>query len=86
MTRHIKASYFKAKCLALIDEVARTGAAIIITKDGKPVAQLIPHRPRDRNVRGILKHELFIGRQYHLADRYRMTPPDGSRPALISDL
>jgi prevent-host-death family protein len=60
MSRHIKASEFKAKCLALMDEVARTGTALVITKNGKPVAELVPHRPRTRNVRGILKDELFI--------------------------
>lgn len=36
------ASVFKAKCLALMDEVARTGEAIVITKNGEPVAQLAP--------------------------------------------
>jgi len=60
MTRHIKASEFKAKCLALMDEVARTGDAVIITKNGKPVAELVPHRPRQHNARGILKNELFV--------------------------
>src|SRR5258706_12783725 len=60
MSRHIKASEFKAKCLALMDEVARTGTAIIITKNGKPVGELVPHRPRKQNARGILKDELFI--------------------------
>jgi prevent-host-death family protein len=38
----ITASQFKAKCLALMDEVARNGEAIVITKHGKPVAQLTP--------------------------------------------
>jgi len=40
----VKASEFKAKCLALMDEVARTGKAILVTKNGKPVAELHPHR------------------------------------------
>jgi prevent-host-death family protein len=40
----IKASEFKAKCLALMDEVARTGERIVITKSGKPVAELVAHR------------------------------------------
>ena len=62
MTRHIKASEFRAKCLAFVDEVARTGAAVIITKRGKPVAELVRHRPRKRNARGILKNELFVAR------------------------
>ena len=39
----IKASEFKAKCLALMDHVARTGEAILVTKNGKPVAELRPH-------------------------------------------
>jgi len=38
----IKASEFKAKCLALMDEVARTGETIRVTKNGKPVAELRP--------------------------------------------
>ncbi len=46
MSRHIKAAELKAKCLALMDEVARPGIAVIITKNGKPVAELVPHRPR----------------------------------------
>jgi prevent-host-death family protein len=60
MTRHIKASEFKAKCLALMDEVARTGSPLVITKNGKPVAELVPHRPRRPKLRGILKDQLFI--------------------------
>jgi len=60
MSRHVKASEFKAKCLALMDEVTRTGIAVIITKNGKPVAELVPHRPRKQSARGILKDELFI--------------------------
>jgi antitoxin (DNA-binding transcriptional repressor) of toxin-antitoxin stability system len=38
--RKIKASEFKAKCLKLIDEVAETGEAIVITKRGKPIARV----------------------------------------------
>lgn len=41
----IQASEFKAKCLALMDQVARTGETIIVTKNGRPVAELRPHRP-----------------------------------------
>lgn len=42
VTKSLSASVFKAKCLALMDEVARTGEAIVITKNGVPVAQLVP--------------------------------------------
>lgn len=40
----IQASKFKAKCLALMDQVARTGETILVTKNGRPVAELRPHR------------------------------------------
>lgn len=38
----ISASEFKAKCLSLLDEVAETGEAIVVTKRGEPVARLVP--------------------------------------------
>ena len=44
--RTIKASEFKATCLRLMDEVAESGEEIIITKNGKPIAKLTPHRKR----------------------------------------
>ena len=38
----IPAGEFKAKCLKLMDQVARTREPIVITKRGKPVARLVP--------------------------------------------
>lgn len=38
----VSASEFKARCLALLDEVAATGKRLVVTKRGKPVAQLVP--------------------------------------------
>ncbi len=40
--REIQAAEFKAKCLAILDEVAQQGESVMILKRGKPVAQLIP--------------------------------------------
>ena len=57
----IQASEFKAKCLALMDEVARTGQAIVVTKNGRPVAELHPHRPpRARSLIGLQKGRIAI--------------------------
>jgi antitoxin (DNA-binding transcriptional repressor) of toxin-antitoxin stability system len=56
----IKASEFKAKCLALMDEVARTGRPLLVTKNGKPVAELRAHRPAAGPVLGILKGKLTV--------------------------
>lgn len=39
---HIQASTFKARCLALLDEVARSRTSVVVTKRGKPVAKLVP--------------------------------------------
>jgi prevent-host-death family protein len=39
----IKATDFKARCLALMDEVARTRETIVVTKHGRPVAELRPY-------------------------------------------
>ena len=38
----IPAGEFKAKCLQLLDAVASSGAALTITKRGRPVARLVP--------------------------------------------
>lgn len=40
--RRIGAGEFKAKCLALLDEVAETGRHIVVTKRGRPVAEVVP--------------------------------------------
>lgn len=40
--RLIKASEFKARCLALLDEVAASRNSLVVTKHGKPVARLVP--------------------------------------------
>lgn len=39
------AGKFKATCLAVLDRVKRTGEPVLITKRGKPVAQLVPPPP-----------------------------------------
>lgn len=41
-TISISASEFKARCLALLDDVARSRQIVIVTKHGKPVAKLVP--------------------------------------------
>lgn len=51
--RTIAASVFKARCLALLDEVNETRETVVVTKRGRPVAQLVAARPpRRRSLRG----------------------------------
>lgn len=46
----VAAAEFKAKCLKILDDVRDSGAHVVITKHGHPVAKLVPieateHRP-----------------------------------------
>jgi prevent-host-death family protein len=41
----MSASQFKAKCLAVLDEVAATGRPVVVTKRGKPVARVVSVDP-----------------------------------------
>ena len=38
--QQISATEFKAKCLSILDDVARTGRVVVVTKHGKPVAKV----------------------------------------------
>lgn len=54
MPATIAAGEFKAKCLKLLDEVAEKRETLIITKHGKPVAQLAPI-PAQESIVGSMK-------------------------------
>ncbi len=58
--RTIKASEFKAKCLKIMEEVAATGEAVLITKNGVPITQLIPAIRRPETLFGALKGSASI--------------------------
>lgn len=40
--RKIPAGQFKAKCLAILDEVQQRRETIVVTKRGRPVARITP--------------------------------------------
>lgn len=40
----IPVSQFKATCLAVVQRVRRTGKPVLITRFGKPIAEVIPPR------------------------------------------
>jgi prevent-host-death family protein len=63
--RTIPASQFKTHCLALLDEVAESGVAIVVTKHGKPVARLEPIEPPP-SLRGSVT--------YHVSDEELIAP------------
>ena len=43
--REVAISEFKAKCLALLEQVQKTKKPIRITRFGKPVAEVVPTSP-----------------------------------------
>ena len=54
MPTTIAAGEFKTKCLKLLDEVAETRETLVVTKHGKPVAQVIP-MPAQQDIVGSMK-------------------------------
>ena len=55
MERKINAAAFKARCLALIDEVAETGRPITVTKRGKAKVQIVAVREKPKTLIGCAK-------------------------------
>jgi len=58
--KKIAAGAFKAKCLALMDEVQAKRQPILITKHGKPVAKLSPVEQESDEIFDLLKDEITI--------------------------
>lgn len=50
----IPAAQFKSQCLALMDQVAESGRAVVVTKHGKPVVQVIPVASDEGEIFGFL--------------------------------
>ena len=44
----IAISKFKATCLAVLEQVRKTGVPVRVTRFGKPVADVVPPGPPDR--------------------------------------
>lgn len=54
----MKAGEFKAKCLAVLDEVAASKREVIITKRGKAVARLVPvAKARRAPLQGLIAYQ-----------------------------
>jgi prevent-host-death family protein len=62
MTKIMKASECKAKFLGVLDEVAETHERVVVTKNGKPVADIVPHVDKPKSIIGALKGSvLYMG-------------------------
>lgn len=45
MPRRMKTTEFKRKCLEAVDDVARTGEPLVVTRRGKAVVRIVPVDP-----------------------------------------
>ncbi len=54
----MSAGVFKAQCLAVLDRVAERGEVLVVTKRGRPVAQVVPIRkgPRKTTLGSVTFH------------------------------
>jgi prevent-host-death family protein len=59
-SRAVSAGDFKARCLALMDEVRDTGGEYVITKHGTPVARLVPVKVERRPLLGSMTGTVTI--------------------------
>jgi prevent-host-death family protein len=60
VTKKIAAGKFKATCLRLMDEVQSTRESLVITKNGRPVAKLVPADGPAEDIFGCLRGQVEI--------------------------
>ncbi|SEO33099.1 prevent-host-death family protein [Rhodospirillales bacterium URHD0017] len=60
MTKTMKASECKAKFLGVLDDVASKHERVIVTKNGKPVAEIIPFVDKPKSIIGALKGSVTL--------------------------
>lgn len=70
-SKTIGAAAFKAECLRIMDEVARTGESVTITKRGRPVAELRPVRSKRASLYGAMEGSVVF-----LDDDHMVSPFD----------
>jgi prevent-host-death family protein len=59
--KEVAISEFKAKCLALLDEVEKTKQPLRVTRHGKPIAEVMPPTPvNNANWIGSMKDTMQI--------------------------
>ena len=60
MPKTMSAAEFKAKCLDVLDQVAARHEAVVGTKRGRPVAQVVPIIKRPKHLWGAMKGEIEV--------------------------
>jgi prevent-host-death family protein len=85
--KRVPAGEFKQGCLALLDEVAETGAEITITKRGRPVAKLVAIESASQRERAALARLRRLGSKAVLEEASVLKPSStlGEWRALTDD-
>jgi len=60
MTRMIPMSEFQDEFQRLVEEVTSTGESVIVTKDGKPVAQFSAITEKPKSILGAMKGHITV--------------------------
>ena len=58
--KQMRASAFKARCLAVMDEIQATGEPVIVTKRGKAVVKVVPVKQEKDDLFGCMADEVKI--------------------------
>jgi prevent-host-death family protein len=56
----VAATEFKAHCLALLEEVRQTRQSLLVTRHGKPVAEISPYVPKSDAAENPLKGSILF--------------------------
>ncbi|PYU73512.1 MAG: type II toxin-antitoxin system prevent-host-death family antitoxin [Acidobacteria bacterium] len=58
--KQMRASAFKARCLAVMKDVHATGEPVIVTKRGTPVVKVVPVESNESDLFGFMAGEFKI--------------------------
>jgi prevent-host-death family protein len=58
--KQMRASVFKARCLAVMDDIQATGEPVVVTKRGKPVVKVVPAKTEKSDLFGFMAGEFKI--------------------------
>ncbi len=56
----VAATEFKAHCLAFLEQVRQTRQTLLVTRHGKPVAEISPYAPRGEGSVNALKGSILF--------------------------
>ena len=58
--KQIAAGQFKAQCLAIMDQVSKSGEPVLVTKHGKAVVKLVPAEKQGDDIFGYMAGKVKI--------------------------